>query len=68
MVKSFVIMELVRTSKDNRREIAFQCEDGYERIARARFAELSAQFPNTYFELLAIEHTEECLEFTKDRV
>lgn len=67
-MKSFVVMELVRTSKDNRREIAFQCGGDYERVARARFAELSAQFPNTYFELLAIEHKEECLEFTKDRV
>ena len=64
----YTIAELVKTSKGNRREIVqtFNGSD-YERAARMRYDELVRTYPMTYFELLKIEHTEDCLAFTPDR-
>jgi hypothetical protein len=37
---------------------------GVERMARLEFDRLKRGFPAEYFELVKIEHNEECLEFT----
>lgn len=62
-VRRYVISELVRTSKDNRLKRAAEFPEWAERSARSRFRELREQFPDTYFELTFVEHTETCLEF-----
>ena len=67
-MKQYVIMELVKTTKGNRREKVLDFQGDYERAARMRYEELASTYPGTYFELLFIEHSETCLDFTKDRV
>lgn len=63
----FAIVELVRTSKGNHREKVEDFGADYERSARLRYKELVDINPHTYFELLKVDHKEECLDYTKDR-
>jgi len=67
-MKQYVIVELVKTSKGNKFEKVVDFQGDYERAARMRYEELARTYLDTYFELRYIEHTETCLDFTKDRV
>lgn len=64
-MRQYVIAELVKSSKGGRRERAAEFPDWAERSARAKFRELCEAHPNTYFELLLVEHSETCLDFTE---
>jgi hypothetical protein len=61
-VTKFVIKEFVRTTKGVTTQIAYQSE--YERAARMSMKEIARDNPNTYFELLKVEHSEELLMWT----
>lgn len=66
-MKTFSIIELVKTTKGNSRQIVQEFGEHYERPARARYEELARLYPETYFELMMVETKEECLAFTKGR-
>lgn len=66
-MKTFSIIELVKTTKGNSRQIVQEFCEHYERPARARYEELVRLYPETYFELMMVETKEECLAFTKGR-
>lgn len=58
----YVIKEFVRTTKGVTTQIAYQSES--ERVARMSMKEIARDNPNTYFELLKVEHNEELLMWT----
>jgi|GEM_PF-4226121 hypothetical protein len=62
-MKQYVITELVKSTKGNERRRAQEFPEWAERSARLAYDELRNQYPDTIFELLLIEHTEECLDF-----
>ena len=66
-MKQYVITELVKCSNGGRREQVAEFPDWAERSAHIAFRELCEAHPDTYFELLAVEHTETCLDFTEPR-
>jgi len=62
MATNFVIRQSVRSIKECRHEVVFstQCE----RTARYSYKEAIKDYPDEYFELVKVEHAEECLEYT----
>ena len=61
----YSIMQMVRRVDRNTREEVQSFGADYLRSAKMRFEELKRSYPDEYFELLKIEHTEECLDFTQ---
>ena len=59
MNTTFEIRQLVKTAKRNRLETI--ADTGIERTARFDYEAFCRSHPNDYFELVRIEHTENCL-------
>ena len=60
----YSIAQMVRRVDANTREIVQTFGVEYLRSAKMRFEELNRAYPDEYFELLKIEHTEQCIDFT----
>ena len=62
MATNFVIRQSVRSIKECRHEVVFstQCE----RTARHSYKDIIKDNPDEYFELVKVEHSEDCLEYT----
>jgi hypothetical protein len=63
-VRQYVVIELVISTKGNERRRIDEFPEEYERAARRSFDWHCEHYPETYFELLLIEHTEKCLDYT----
>ena len=64
---TFEIRQRVSTVKTNRFETIESWGPDGERVARNWFRELKEQHPETYLELVIVNYSEECLEFTAFR-
>ena len=58
----YVIRTMVKRLGRNTIEDEKRCE--FERSAKMAYDELCREYPNDYFELVKIEHNEECLAYT----
>lgn len=60
MATHWEVRQLVRTAIGNRLEVI--ARPPYERVAEAAFRQFCIENPQEYFELVRVEHSEECLQ------
>lgn len=60
---TYEVRQKVSTIKKAWLEVVFSCS--YERPARMTYETCKAEYPEGYFELVKIETSEDCLDFTK---